>query len=159
MAVDVETIHQFFHTYGWKYEFEEGSRTWHTGFRGDASNFSIFIHLTENWIYFTISPYVNAPAEPACEQHLNAYLLRLNHVINMAKFAVDLDGDVVLSVELPTENLVFSEFADGLNALSYYADLHYREILNVAQDPDHEPPSLEALREAVTGGGSEFGSN
>jgi hypothetical protein len=135
MAVTVESVHEFFRTYGWQYDFEEGTSTWHTGFRGDASNFSIIVHLTENWIYFTISPYVNAPSDPVCERNLHVHLLHLNHAINMAKFAIDSDSDVVLAVELPTENLDYSEFADGLNAISFYADAHYREILNIAQDP------------------------
>jgi hypothetical protein len=139
MSVDVPSIHRYFETYGWRYDFEETTKTWHTGFRGDTSNFNIFVHLTENWLYFTITPFVNAPADPACEGTLHRFLLRLNHAINMAKFSLDSDGDVVLTVELPTENLDYSEFADGLNALSFYADAHYLEILNSAKDPDYQP--------------------
>ena len=160
MAVDAAKVHEFFDTYGWKYDFEPTSNTWHTGFRGSAANFNVFVHLTENWIYFTISPFVNAPQDPECEQKLYRYLLRLNHAINMAKFSLDSDGDVVLTVELPTENLDYSEFADGLNALSFYADAHYLEVLNVAQDPDYVPardePQVAAPEEEDepdTGGG------
>jgi hypothetical protein len=82
---------------------------------------------------------VNAPVDPGCERKLHQYLLRLNHAINMAKFGVDSDGDVVLTVELPTENLVYSEFADGLNAISYYSDEHYLDVLNLARDPEYQP--------------------
>ncbi len=150
MSVDVASIHRFFETYGWRYDFEEGSKTWHTGFRGDTSNFNIFVHLTENWLYFTITPFVNAPVDPACEATLHRFLLRLNHAINMAKFSLDSDGDVVLTVELPTENLDYSEFADGLNALSFYADAHYLKVLNSAKDPDYQPsmgPAAAAVAE------------
>jgi hypothetical protein len=139
MAVDAASIHRFFETYGWHYDYKEDSATWHTGFRGDTANFNIFVHLTDNWLYFTITPFVNAPVDPECEQKLNRFLLRLNHAINMAKFSLDSDGDVVLTVELPTENLDYSEFADGLNALSFYADAHYLDILNAAQNRDFEP--------------------
>ncbi len=82
---------------------------------------------------------MNAPRDESCERGLFAYLLRANHAINMAKFSVDTDGDVVLTVELPTENLDYSEFADGINALSFYADQHYVEVLNLARDPRYEP--------------------
>lgn len=155
MSVDVASIHRFFETYGWRYDFEESTKTWHTGFRGDTSNFNIFVHLTENWLYFTITPFVNAPADQACEATLHRFLLRLNHAINMAKFSLDSDGDVVLTVELPTENLDYSEFADGLNALSFYADAHYLEVLNSAKDPDYEPslnpaPAATASEDAET---------
>ncbi len=139
MAAIVASIHQYFDNYGWQYEFEENSNTWHTGFRGNANNFSVFVHLTENWLYFTISPFVNAPIDPVRKKKLHYLLLRLNHTINMAKFGLDSDSDVVLTVDLPIESLNFSEFADGLNALSFYADAHYLKILNAAQDPDYSP--------------------
>lgn len=140
MSITPARIHEFFATYGWQYEFDQETTAWHTGFRGDISNFNIFVHLTENWIYFSITPFVNAPTHPGCIAKLHQYLLRLNHLINLAKFGIDAEGDVVLTVELPTENLVYSEFADGLNALSFYADDFYRNILNVAQDPGAEVP-------------------
>ena len=82
-----------------------------------------------------IAPFVLKPKDPECERRLYRHLLRLNYEINMAKFTVDPDGDITLTVELPTENLDYSEFADAINALSYYADEHYLEILNLAQDP------------------------
>ncbi len=144
MAVEAATIHEYFATYGWRYEYEEGSATWHTGFRGDSSSFNIFVHLTDNWLYFTICPFVNAPTDRECEHKLHLYLLRLNNAINMAKFAIDGDGDVVLSVELPSENLDYSEFADGLNAISFYADAHFVEILSVSQNPEYVPTFGEA---------------
>lgn len=139
MAANVETVHEFFKRYGWQFEYDPGTRTWLTGFRGDTSNFDVLVHLTDDWLYFIVSPFVNAPRDEACERPLYLHLLRVNHAINMAKFSVDSDGDVVLTVELPTENLDYSEFADGINALSYYADQHYMDVLNLAQDPDYEP--------------------
>jgi hypothetical protein len=44
-------------------------------------------------------------------------------------------------VELPVENLVFSEFKDALDALSYYADKHYVELINIAHGDVTEPGS------------------
>ncbi len=149
----IEKIHQHIDRYGWSYEYDPESRTWHSGFRGKANNFNIFVHLTENWLIFSIAPLVNAPEESVCEQRLHKHLLQLNFIINMAKFSLDEDGDVVLTVELPTENLDYSEFADGLNALSYYADTHYLEILNVAQDPEYAPSGLEEWVAPPPGGG------
>ncbi|MCB9557553.1 MAG: hypothetical protein H6707_15705 [Deltaproteobacteria bacterium] len=139
MAASTDTVHQYFDNYGWQYEFDPTTTTWRTGFRGDTSNFNIIVHLTENWLFFALNPFVNCPKDPACTPRLHHHLLRLNHVVNMAKFSVDEEGDVVLTVELPTESLDYSDFADGLNALSYYADTYYLDILNLAQNPDYEP--------------------
>ena len=130
-----ETIDSFFEQYGWTYE-RDGDDLWRTGFRGDVSGFRIFIKLTEHWAFFTIAPFVVAPKDKACTHRLNWHLLRLNRDINMAKFCLDADGDVVLTVELPTENLDYSEFSDALGALSHYADNYYLEILNLAQAPN-----------------------
>lgn len=139
MPATPDLIHKFFESYGWQFEYEPATMTWHTGFRGDSNNFNIVVQLTSNWLYFAINPLVNCPRDAECAGPLHHHLLRLNHIINMAKFSVDGEGDVVLTVELPTENLDYSEFADGLNALSYYADEHFVDILNVAQNPDYQP--------------------
>jgi hypothetical protein len=106
----------------------------------------VLVHLTKDWLYFIISPFVNAPRKE-CERRLYLHLLRVNHAINMAKFSIDADGDVVLTVELPTENLDYSEFSDGINALSYYADQHYMDVLNLAQTPGYEPAQLHYERQ------------
>ncbi|MBK6846573.1 MAG: YbjN domain-containing protein [Proteobacteria bacterium] len=139
MIASVQTIHDFFERYGWQCDFDGETATWVTGFRGKTANFNIMVHLTENWLYFIISPFANAPGTAVCEQRLCQYLLRLNHTINLAKFSVDSDGDVVLTVEIPTEGLTYSQFRDGLNAVSYYADCHYLDVLNLAQSPTYVP--------------------
>jgi hypothetical protein len=135
MTVTPETIDSYFEEYGWKYKRDEDG-DWITGFRGDVQSFRFFIRLTEHWVYFTISPFIVAPKDPACQQRLHAHLLRLNRDINMAKFCLDGDMDVVLTVELPRENFDYSEFSDAIGALCHYADNNYLEILNLAQSPE-----------------------
>jgi hypothetical protein len=108
--------------------------TWRSSFHAESKSFRFFVRLTESWIFFTIVPFVLAPRDPVAEHRLHRHLLRLNREINMAKFAVDDDGDVVLTVELPTENLDASEFRDALDALVFYADKHYVEVARAAQE-------------------------
>jgi hypothetical protein len=120
---------------GWPHERVD-EHTWRSGFRGDVNSFRFFVRLTENWIFFTIVPFVVAPKSEAAALGLYRHLLKLNREMNMAKFAIDDDNDVVLTVELPTENLDESEFKDALDALSYYADKHYLDVLNLAQKTD-----------------------
>ena len=135
LGIAPETMASFFEQYEWTYE-RSGDDTWYTGFRGDVSSFRIFIKVTEHWAFFTIAPLVVAPKDEECVRKLHWHLLRLNRDINMAKFCLDSDGDVVLTVELPTENLDYSEFSDALGALSHYADDTYLEILNLGQSPN-----------------------
>ena len=42
---------------------------------------------------------------------------------------------MILTVELPRENLDYSEFSDALGALSYYADQAYPIVHALATDP------------------------
>ncbi len=134
MAISAEAIEDYFRQYGWSFHATEEENTWRTGFRGDVSTFSIYVRLTDNWIYFTIVPFVVAAKNEICQRKLYQHLMRLNQEMNMAKFTIDSDKDVVLTVELPGQNLQYTEFADALGALSYYADDNYVEVLNLAHD-------------------------
>lgn len=92
---------------------------------GDSGQYEIWVRSADPWVYFTINPYLEKPLSG--EAHSVAVLdllLRANHDLNMAKFAVDGDGDVSLSVELPTEGFGYSQFADALTAISHYADAY-----------------------------------
>ncbi|HEY7956093.1 MAG: YbjN domain-containing protein [Polyangia bacterium] len=135
MAMTGARVEELMSNDGWPFERVD-DHTWRSGFRGDVNSFRFFVRLTDNWIFFTIVPFVVAPKHESQALQLYRHLLRLNREINMAKFAIDDDADVVLTVELPTENLDESEFKDALDALSYYADRHYLDVLNLAQqDP------------------------
>src|SRR5262245_11226625 len=102
--------------------------TWRSSFHAESKSFRFFVRLTESWTFFTIVPFVRAPEDTAATHRLHRQLLRLNREINMAKFAIDDEGDVVLTVELPTENLDASEFRDAIDALAFYAARHYVEV-------------------------------
>ena len=136
MALTIDTIESYFEQYGWTYERLDDEH-FLTGFSSDViDTFAIYITLTPNWVYFAIAPFVDAPKDPRCELKLYGHLLRLCQQINMAKFSVDLDGDVILTVELPRENLDYSEFSDALGALAYYADQNYEAVRALATDPN-----------------------
>ena len=135
MAVTAETIEAYFERYGWNFE-QLDENCFLTGFGSDVADaFSIYVTLTPNWVYFAIAPFVEAPGDLACEHKLYQHLLRLCHKINLAKFSVNAQGDVLLTVELPRANLDFGEFSDALGALSYYAEEAYPQVHALATDP------------------------
>ncbi|MBN1934827.1 MAG: YbjN domain-containing protein [Anaerolineae bacterium] len=135
MSVTTETLQGYFEQYGWSFDQVEEDR-FVTGFASDVvESFSILVTLATHWVYFAIAPFVKAPSDPACERKLYKHLLRSSQEINLAKFSVDSDGDIVLAVELPRENLNYAEFSDALDALSYYADEAYRDVYALATDP------------------------
>ncbi len=130
-----EIIDGFFERYGWKYRRKRPD-LWQTGWRSSTSLFPMFVKLTRHWIYFTISPFVVGPKGLGHRGKLYHHLLRLNRDIDMAKFGVDNEGDVVLTVELPCANLDYEEFVDAIKALCHIADETYGELLRLTKDPN-----------------------
>ena len=127
-------IPDFFERYGWQFE-RKRSDLYRSGFVGENGHFEIWVRHVEPWVYFTINPFVERPSGREHGSAVLDLLLRANHQLNMAKFAVDGDGDVSLSVELPTEGFGYSQFADALTALSHYADL-YQPRFSAVEDDD-----------------------
>jgi hypothetical protein len=126
-------IDAYFRRYGWTYS-RAAPDVWLTGWRTGVSSFRMFVRLTRHWIYFTISPFVTGHQGPGHGERFYHYLLRLSRDIDMAKFCIDSDGDVVLTVELPCANLDYEEFADAIKALCHIADETYVELSRLAQD-------------------------
>jgi len=135
MGVTPETIDGYFQEYGWTFQRPEGGRDWQTAVRCDVAVFRIAVRLTDNWVFFTMVPFVLGPRDPQCTERLYRHLLRLNRDITLAKFALDEDGDVLLTVELPAKDLSYETFCDAIGALTYYADDTYVELLNLALMP------------------------
>lgn len=132
--VTPETVEEYFGEYGWSFE-TLGPGLWRTGFRGDHAFHTIFVRLTEGWLYMTISPFVTAPADDTCQRHTYEAMLQFNREMNLAKFVLDEDNDVTLTVELPIAAMNYTVFAEALTALAYYADDAYPELLDLTTDP------------------------
>ncbi|MCZ7683100.1 MAG: YbjN domain-containing protein [Sandaracinaceae bacterium] len=77
-------------------------------------------------------PFLKSPEDAQKAAQLYQRLLELNQSLLMAKFSIDDDLDVVLSVEYPSGELDRSEFDDAIDVLSYYADRHYDELRALA---------------------------
>jgi hypothetical protein len=131
MSITFARVEELLTKDGWPCERAD-EQTLRSGFKGDKSEFPFYVRLSENWIFFTIVPFVATPKGERQALSLYRHLLKLNRDMNLAKFALDDDGDVALSVELPTENLDDSEFKDALDALCFYADRHYLDVSKLA---------------------------
>ncbi len=99
---------------GWKAE-PHGDRTWRCAHDTPEGDLHVFVRLTDNWVIASIVPFLQTRGGNSFE--LCRWLLRQNRDLFQAKFSIDDDGDIVLSVELPTESLDFSELRAALEAL------------------------------------------
>lgn len=113
---------------GWPIE-EVSENTIRSRFRGGDRIFPVFIHMEPEYVTFAVIPFVKLPKELEIAQGVVERLLRLNRDMNMAKFSVDEDDDVVLSVEYRLEELDPSEVRDAVDVLSFYAEKYRAEVL------------------------------
>jgi len=112
---------------GWPVELVSAA-TMRSRFRGNARVFHVYVHIEDEFLVFAVIPYARMPEDEAVADALVARLLRLNREMNMAKFSIDEDTDIVLSVEHRIEDLDPSEVRDAVDQLSFYADKFATEI-------------------------------
>lgn len=107
--------------------------TWRSRFQGAQVELPFYIRLDPaGHVTLAVVPFVRSPRDTERARLLYERLLQLNHSLLMAKFSIDDDLDVVLSVEYPLAELDASEFRDALDALIHYADRHYRDLRDLA---------------------------
>jgi hypothetical protein len=135
LTVDGPTIEELLRSGGWPCD-RITEDTWRSHFRGKTASFPFFVRMDpEGYITFAIVPFLRTPEGSGGADRLYERLLELNQQLLMAKFSIDDDLDVVLSVEYPSEDLDRSEWDDALDALSYYADRHYDELRRLQGEP------------------------
>lgn len=133
IRLDATTIRSLLQEGGWPCD-QISDDTWRSHFRGRSASFPFFVRLDPaGYVLFAIVPFVKSPEDKEQSAKLYDRLLQLNQTLLMAKFSIDDDLDVVLSVEYPSEQLDRSEFDDALDVLSYYADRHYDELRGLTQ--------------------------
>jgi hypothetical protein len=115
--------------------------TMRSRFRAGERIFPLFVHLERGsgrgsgpeggpdpeYATFAVIPFARLPTDEGGDL-LAERLLVLNREMNMAKFSVDEDGDVILSVEYPMADLDPSEVRDALDVLSFYAEKYRAEV-------------------------------
>ena len=101
-------------------------------FRGAGRVFPMFVYREPLFITFAVIPFSRLPDDPYDAETLMKRLLKLNREINMAKFSIDEDGDVVLSVEYRIENLDPSEVRDAVDVLAFYTEKYHAEVQDLS---------------------------
>jgi hypothetical protein len=129
VKLDAATVPALLQKGGWPAE-RLTADTWRSNFRGRSASFPVFVRVDREagWVHFAIVPFLRSPEDEAGAHRLYTRLMQLNQQLLMAKFSIDDDLDVVLSVEYPLAEIDDNEFADALDVLSYYADRHHAEL-------------------------------
>jgi hypothetical protein len=128
LEVDAETVERLLKRGGWSCD-RITKDVLRTHFRGQSARFPMYVRVDPSgYLTFAVVPLIKSPEERQRAESLYHRLLQLNQDLMMAKFSIDDDLDVVLSVEYPTAELDQSEFDDALDVLTYYADHYYRHL-------------------------------
>jgi hypothetical protein len=100
-----------------------------TSFKGaKGTNFPLVCSVEDGWAKLTVVPMARLPSDVHKAEKLYLQLLRLNGELMFARFSLDEDGDVLLSVEFPVEDLDDSEIGDALDVLTFYADKYGADV-------------------------------
>ena len=122
---------------GWPVDVLKGA-VLQSRFRGKARIFPMLIQMGDVFVTFAVLPFVRAPEDSEEADVLLRKLLAYNRQMNLAKFSIDEDDDIVLSVEYRLADLDPSEVRDAVNVVSYYADKYYLEIAKLAAGERYE---------------------
>jgi hypothetical protein len=99
-----------------------GDKTWRCTLQGQAGTIRLVARYAGAWVYLSILPFFDrdsvkpwgAGTYPA---GFLGRLLAVNRNLALVKFALDDDGDVVLTTELPTESLQRGELETAARLL------------------------------------------
>ncbi|MEC7521397.1 MAG: YbjN domain-containing protein [Myxococcota bacterium] len=107
-----------------------GDNTFKVNHETGEGPLTVYVRLTDNWLIASVVPFLTTRGDNSFE--LARWLLRMNRDMYQCKFAYDEDGDVVLTVELPTESLDFGEIASALESLLEHAVQHRSTLREAA---------------------------
>lgn len=124
---EIQQIEAYLREQGWPIT-PIGPTILRSSFRGSQGTLPLVVSLENGWVKLVVVPIARLPSDAAKAERLYERLLRLNGEIMLARFSLDEDGDVLLSVELPTGDLNRSEIRDALDVLTYYAGKYQSEI-------------------------------
>ncbi|GAB4199590.1 MAG: hypothetical protein OHK0013_09820 [Sandaracinaceae bacterium] len=125
----LEELGRHLEALGWSHRLHD-PRTLRCDHASSEGDLHVYVRLTDEWLVASVVPFLRTRGDNSFE--LLRWLLRQNRDLYQARFATDEDGDVVLSVELPTESLDASEIRLALENLIRYAVQHRATLRRAA---------------------------
>ena len=129
--LDEATLKDHLGKLGWSAK-PHGERTLRTVHMTDEGEMVVYLRLHTNWFVASVVPFLATKGDNSLE--LDRWLLRMNRDMPLAKFAYDEDGDVAITVEMPTENLDFCEVKWALEELLTQATTHRATLRAAAEE-------------------------
>jgi len=129
LIMDEATLARTLKEIGWDAK-PHSSDTFRATHETEEGELVIYVRLSDNWLIASVVPFLTTHGDNSFE--LARWLLRMNRDMYQCKFAYDEDGDVVLTVELPTEALDFGEIEAALKGMLQHAVEHRATLRKAA---------------------------
>lgn len=130
MSLTFEQLGKHLDALGWPHRVHDKT-TYRCNHDSPEGELHVFVRLTDHWVVASVVPFLATRGDNSFE--LVRWLLRQNRDLYQARFATDEDGDVVLSVELPTESLDAGEIRSTFQNLLRYAIDHRATLRRAAR--------------------------
>ncbi|MCA9573880.1 MAG: YbjN domain-containing protein [Polyangiales bacterium] len=128
--LDDATLAEYLDRLGWE-RSPHGEGTLRAVRDTPQGDVAVYLRLSSDWLIASVVPFLVTGGDNNFD--LARWLLRMNRDMAMTKFAYDDDGDVVLTVEVPTESLDYEEVCAALTGLVEHTVMH-RATLRAASD-------------------------
>lgn len=133
-VIDLPTLQSWIEELGFRAESVDATTLRIRPAEGDPLP-PFIVQWTQNWVVLSILPLFSRSSYRG--EDLDRRLLAANREMRLAKFALDKNHAVVLSAELPTESLDYSEVEDALERMVQYARRFRAELRRPGASP-HE---------------------
>lgn len=137
--------------YNWGSMKKPVGPSWHLGYKGRLRLYDAYFGVSNSWAVFQIPVLLrkgsSEPLNPRAQRLFLRYLLRLNDELYMSKFGLSEDGQILLLVELPVQELNYELFLFAIRTISKYLELYTQE-LEIMAAPERDEQILKLLLHA-----------
>ncbi|HXD30184.1 MAG TPA: hypothetical protein VN643_03655 [Pyrinomonadaceae bacterium] len=136
--------------YSWGSMKKPVGQTWHLGYKGRLRLYDAYFGVTTSWAVFQVPVLLKRDAMPEDPRSLSLflrYLLRLNDELYLVKFGIGEEGQVLLLLEVPVQELNYELFLFAIRTLSKYLD-SYTQELDIMSAPEREVNIQKLLLQA-----------
>jgi hypothetical protein len=136
--------------YSWGSMKKPVGQAWHLGYKGRLHLYDAYFGVTTSWAVFQVPALPKKDALSEDRRGLKLflrYLLRLNDELHMVKFGIGEEGQVLLLLEVPIQELNYELFLFAIRTLSKYLDTYAQE-LEIMSAPEREANIFKLLLQA-----------
>lgn len=130
---------------GWAVRRNLGTNHWLLHYKAAERPFDVYLSFNPSWAYFQIPMQADAlPPVQRTDVRLCRYLLRLNEQIYWARFGLDADGRILLTLDMPIAALSMERFRLAARTLGGYAGDYAYEI-QIMSELERDPELARLL--------------